>query len=350
MEQDTKVYSVILISHRIIYAIVAIILLTCIPEKDVISLLIATTVSLLVVIIVALINKRYIWFNRSKFTISGDIEKKVSSKVLLSYSVPFVFASISNWVFNATGKIALQHYATYSDVGYYSAAANIVALITIFQTTFSTIWVPMAVEHYERNPSEKNFFVKSNDVVCVGMISLGMIVVLLKDVFGWVLGGDYSPASFIFPCLVLHPVLFTISETTVYGINFYKKTYWHIVITVTSCIANILGNVVLVPLLGSKGAAISTGLSYIVFLFLRTFLSSRYYKVKFHYMKMVCSIAIFVIFCIYSTFHSSGFLSIILFGIGFAMLLVMYKACIHNLIMMIKNALKQGAGLPWNRQ
>lgn len=349
MEQDSKVYVTVLILHRIVYAVVAVVLVVFVSNQDVVSLMIATVLSLMVAIIVALISKRHIWFGRSKSLLLADDIKKISNRVLLSYSIPFVFSSILNWLFNATGKIALQHYSTYSDIGYYSVATNIVSLITIFQTTFSTIWVPLAVEHYKKDPNEKSFFVKSNDVACIGMIAIGTVVVLLKDVIGWILGGDYVLAGFIFPCLVLHPVLFTISETTVYGINFCKKTYWHIIITVASCVVNILGNAWLTPVLGSKGAAISSGLSYIVFLTLRTVLSNKYYKVNFHYNKMIYSIVLFVAFCLYSTFYSSGLLLVLFFLVICTALLFIYKDCIHDLIAMIKNALKQGGQLPRNK-
>lgn len=65
------------------------------------------------------------------------------------------------------------------------------------------------------------------------------------------------------------------------GINFSKKTYWHIIITGFSALANFLGNTLLVPLLGAKGAAVSTGLSYVLFFTLRTVIAKKYYPVDF---------------------------------------------------------------------
>lgn len=218
MEQDTYTYSVILVIHRILFGVIALICLHISTERAVEILLLATVVSLFVILVIAIVRKRYIWLN------TRDVNCMcISTSVLLKYSAPFIFSSLANWIFNATSKFSLQHYTSYSEIGYFAAASNIVALITIFQTTFSTIWVPMAIEHYEKKPQEKNFFVKSNDLVCLAMVTLGMCLVVLKDVFGWILGGNYAMATYIFPCLILHPVLFTISETTVYGINFFKK-------------------------------------------------------------------------------------------------------------------------------
>lgn len=92
---------------------------------------------------------------------------------------------------------------------------------------------------------------------------------------------SYREASYIAPFLILYPIMYTISETTVLGINFSKKTRWHIVITGFSALANFLGNTLLVPTLGARGAAVSTGLSYILFFTLRTVIAKKYYPVDF---------------------------------------------------------------------
>ncbi|TKH00449.1 lipopolysaccharide biosynthesis protein, partial [Peribacillus simplex] len=95
------------------------------------------------------------------------------------------------------------------------------------------------------------------------------------------LGPEYQEASKILPFLVFMPLMYTISETTVLGINFYKKPKWHIVIAGVSCICNIIGNWVLVPQFGGLGAALSTAFSFIVFFMLRTHISLKYYKVNY---------------------------------------------------------------------
>lgn len=43
------------------------------------------------------------------------------------------------------------------------------------------------------------------------------------------------------------PLMYTLSETTVIGINFQKKPKWHSIIAVVSWVTNIIGNFYLVP-------------------------------------------------------------------------------------------------------
>lgn len=333
LEQTPLLYSLLLIIHRIAYALIAIILILHFRISAVASLLFATCISLVIIIIIALIAKKDIWFNKTSVGLSVSITE------LLKYSSPFIFASIANWIFNATGKLSLQHYSTFKEIGYYAAAGNIVSIITILQTTFSVIWVPLAIEHFEKAPEEKSFFIKSNDIITLSMVLVGALVVLFKDVFGTILGGNYTMATYIFPCLILHPVLFTISETTVYGINFYNKTFWHIIITISCCISSIILNLTLTPTYGAKGAAISCGASYLVFIILRTIISNKYFKVKFNFYKMTLSIILLVLFCVYSTFFPTNLLSVIIFILLVVTICIIYRTTITMIVGLIYDSI-----------
>lgn len=334
LEQDTWLYSKLLVLHRIIYACIVIGFVLFLNVSGVNSLLYGTALSLLVIIFVAVTRKKEIWFGKSNTN-----QKIISHRLLFKYSYPFIFSSIAGWIFNATDKLALQHFSTYEQIGYYAAAANIVALITIVQTTFSTLWVPMAVQNFENDPENKNFYIKSLDLMVCIMFIAGATVVLFKNVFAWMLGGNYGLAKFIFPCLVLQPIMFTISETTVYGINFYKKTNWHIVITVCSCIANIIGNFILVPIYGGKGAAISTGLSYVVFFILRTVIANKYYKVSFHLKKMTIVLALLIMFFLYNSFFDTSLIVIMMYIIIVMLILRLYRQTVKEIFIIIKQSL-----------
>ncbi len=67
--------------------------------------------------------------------------------------------------------------------------------------------------------------------------------------------------------------MYITSETTVIGINFFKKVRWHLLISFAVLAVNISSNLLLVPRLGARGAAISIGMSYVLFFALRTHIS-----------------------------------------------------------------------------
>ncbi|MDK6805098.1 oligosaccharide flippase family protein [Aerococcus sp. UMB7834] len=331
LEQNSTAYSITLIVKRIINVITIILFLSYFNMSAVNSILLAMFFSLLAVVLAALHLLPNVW-RFGKIPVSNII----SGKELLLYSYPFIFSSLAHWLFTAGDKIVLQFQSNLNEIGYYSAASNIVALITIVQTTFTTLWVPQAIQKFEKNNKEELFFIKSNEAVSLIMIVLGATLILFKDVIAIILGGDYENAKYIFPFLLLSPIMFTISETTVYGINFYKKTQWHIVITSISCIFNLALNFILVPSLGSKGAAIATGISYIIFFLLRTYISKMYFKVRFNIKKFFIILPLFLFYLFYNTFFESATIMIELYILLILIALFVYRESFSTIIKIIK--------------
>ena len=89
--------------------------------------------------------------------------------------------------------------------------------------------------------------------------------------------------------------------------------------------ANIFGNFMLVPIYGAKGAALSTGISYIVFFSISTYISQRLYKVNYHLGKFYFSTVIFVVVAFINTFVNTLFLQVLSAVIGLIMVLIVYR-------------------------
>ncbi|MGL4655486.1 MAG: polysaccharide biosynthesis C-terminal domain-containing protein, partial [Sarcina sp.] len=104
-------------------------------------------------------------------------------------------------------------------------------------------------------------------------------------------------------------------ETTVIGISFMKKTKYTIWIAIISALTNVVGNIILVPILGAKGAAISTGISYIVFFITRTIISKKLYDVDYKMFKILLCVGIVSGLALYSSFSKFDLVTLVL-GIG----------------------------------
>lgn len=133
------------------------------------------------------------------------------------------------------------------------------------------------------------------------------------------------------------PLMLTISETTVIGINFHKQTKKHIKISLIAAIVNIIGNLILVPLLGARGAAISTGFSYVVLYIFRTYESNKLYKVNYNQVNLFISLILLTVLAVYASFHP---VNIQLIGLGILTIvgvLFLYRRPLLELITMLKN-------------
>ncbi len=193
-------------------------------------------------------------------------------KLLFRFGLPLLPASVLMWLFNGMTTMSLRYWSSFEALGLYSAAFKIIAALQIFNTAFSTFWAPTSYRWHQEGVGIKKYE-KVGNILCLIMIFIGFLVIAARNYIVLLLSPGYSTAAVVMPFLVFIPVMYAVSEVTVIGINFSKRTEYHIVITALSLITNIFFNFLLVPRIGAEGAAISMGLSYIVFFWSRTLIS-----------------------------------------------------------------------------
>ncbi len=191
---------------------------------------------------------------------------------MLRYGLPLIPASALMWILTSMDKTMLRSMSTYTELGLYSGAFKIVSALSILQTCFTLFWTPLSYRWYQADVDKRNFSTVMH-LVSFGMTCLCLMLLLAKDLVAWVLGANFANAIYIFPFIMLHPIMYTMSETTVMGISFQRRTGNNIITSALAGIVNTVLNLTLIPVLGAKGAAIATGISYIVFFWARTLIS-----------------------------------------------------------------------------
>lgn len=336
LNYHNRLYAGLNIINKISYVVFALLLLTLTKINDFTALAIATTSTSVFILIISLFSEKNFYTLRRK----NEISDIVSYKQLLKYGFPFIFSMGITTLFQSLDKISLNRYATYSEVGIYSSAMTLVHIFAILQTSFNTVWAPVAIEHHLQKPDDKKFYTQAFEGITVLMFGAGILLILVKDVFALLLGARYREAAYILPFLIFNPIMYTISETTVCGIDFEKKSKMHILIAIISCFTNYLGNTLLVPLLGGKGAAISTGISYIVFFTMRTIIGQRYFNFKLRLSKFFILTILVVGYAYYNTFFKFSAISVLFTVVCFGALFVLYKNSIKWLVQYIVRYLK----------
>jgi O-antigen/teichoic acid export membrane protein len=263
-----------------------------------------------------------------------DFEKLLE---FLKYGIPFIPSSILYWLFSSIDRISLRQFSTFTEIGLYSAAFKIVSIMQLIQVGFTTFWVPLAYEKYNSKAISDNFFEKANSLISAILFIFGLLLLAFKDLIFLLFAKSYREASYIAPFLILYPIMYMLSETTVLGINFSKKTYWHIVITGVSAFVNFVGNNLLVPLLEAKGAAISTGLSYVVFFTLRTVIAQKYYTMHIKIKRIYMSVILIVIVASLGTFFKASYIYYIFCMLVLLIYLLLYK----DVISYVKDQMKK---------
>ncbi len=327
----TKLYSIIINMQKIIYLLLVICIIKFLSINHSLVLIISTVLSQIVITIICIIKEKNIWFKNHEKKNYG-----ISTKTLFIYGFPFIFSNLCNWIFTGADKIMLQQMSSQLAVGIYASAVSIISVFSIITTTFNTIWGPIAIEEYEKNGENTKLFTKATGYIAVIMFIVGATIVLLKDIVILFLGKEYSEAVHLIPFLTLYPIMYTLSESTGYGINFSGKTYYNIVVMATSALINILLNLMLIPKYQALGAAIATGITYTCMFIIRTKISLKFYKVNYDLIKTFIVAFSYYVFVIYITFNTINLISIVMFCIFILINIIIYKNRIVELIGIVK--------------
>ncbi|WP_448378079.1 oligosaccharide flippase family protein [Fervidobacterium sp.] len=253
-------------------------------------------------------------------------------KEILGYSYPFLLSGIVWWLFGWTDRIVLRMYSTFEEIGLYSAAFKLISVMSLFTSGFSTFWYPFAYEQYEKNPNNKELFSKTFDYVSFLVLILALLIMSAKNVIFLLFAKSYRSSAYIAPFLLLQPVSLTMAIVVARGIDFAKKTYWYIISDGVAAAFNIIGNLLLIPLLGAKGAAITTGLSSIIVFAIEKAASERFYPVKYNSKRAYVSMLVLIIIASINTFFEGVYVGVLSSLTGIFVVILLYDDVFRNLM------------------
>lgn len=337
MQQKGKIYSYSQIIGKIIY-VVSILIFYYIYKNSYKTLVLTILFTNLCISIFLL----YIDKVNIKNSILSKNDNNYNFKEKIKFGIPFVFSAVFIWIFKSSDTIIIKKYIGYEYVGIYSIAFSLIGIVNIIQSTFMNFWTPIANEAFENDNENTDFFISMNEMVSYLMLIICSSIVLLKDIIHVILGKQYYQAVYILPFLIFIPLMSIVSETTVQGINFMKKSKYHIYISMSCAIINIVLNIILVNLLQLKGAAIATAISYCMYFYLRTKISMREYTVDFRLKKFYIAILFFLVFVLYNTYNSLNIYSVILYILFFTINSILYKSQFIKIIKKLKKIRERG--------
>lgn len=285
----------------------------------VLAILFSTLITSLLMIVV----ERKIWKLGGK--------RKIEKKELLNFSAPLVLTLALTWVFGSSDKITIKIFSNLKELGLYSGAFRIVSVISVIQTGFTSFWTPFIYERYSKNPDDLVFYKKANDYLSLIFFLIGFSILATRNIIIILLGEKYYDSLFIVPMLIFVPIMYLISETTMMGIGFKKKSKYFLYISIIVAIFNIIGNILLVPKYGAKGAAISTGISYIMFFSLRTYFSLKLINFGFNLKRIYMVTILLLCYALYLSFYNNLKYTILLGGLLIITVLLIYKSVLLEL-------------------
>lgn len=272
MKERGMAYSLSYMLPKIIFLVLVLIIVSFETTPVFAGLLLAHTVSVFFAFLFLMRSTCGEW----KKAINQSVDRKII-KTMSKYSIPLVFSSFAYWGLTSVDKIFLRVFSDLEELGVYSVAVSLASAATIFQGIFSVVWAPIVYKWVAGNHDLEKVNRVSTCIllmVCLIFSLSGMV----SWVFRYILPDSYETVQHIVVTCLSVPLLYTLSEATSIGINIARKTKYSLIATLGACVANVIGNYLLVPAYGAAGAAVSTACSFWAFFFLRTEFSSKVWK------------------------------------------------------------------------
>jgi len=263
------------------------------------------------------------------------LPKKVDRALLkriLKYGYPLALATILWWSLNWIDRLILRIYVDFSEIGIYSAAFKVVTIINLVSAGFSNLWEPFSYEQFENNPENKRIFSKMFDYITVVMFSLGFLIIIFKDIIFLLLAKEYRSAASVSPFLTLSPVMLAINTISSKGILFRKKTHFFLISNASAASFNFIGNFLLVPIYGIKGAALTTGLAFVLIFLIETNISIRLYTVPYKLKRVYLLTTVFVLVALLNTFASGKMIVSLVSVTGLLIVWLVYSEVLLSIV------------------
>ena len=201
---------------------------------------------------------------------------------LLRFGTPLVPMVLGLYVMNTADRWFIQHYHGSAEMGIYSVGAKFAIFITLVVETFRKAWAPIAMDSMHSNDGVETFRMISRLYMCLGCLG----AVVLTIISPWLVQTFTSREEYfsgwpLVGVLAWQPIFYGFYLIAAGGIWKAEKTQLATFPMVGAGILNIILNYFFVPNWGGMGAALSTVVSYFVWICVTVIISERLWKVSF---------------------------------------------------------------------
>ncbi|UCH09812.1 MAG: oligosaccharide flippase family protein [Fidelibacterota bacterium] len=213
-------------------------------------------------------------------------------KILLRFGLPLLLAGLFTMTIELAGRYMLRWLTTLETVGLYSAGYKLGVLMLILVMGFNMGWQPFFLRRGKKAGAEPIFARITTYMVAVMGTVLLIIGAWVDDLVRLPLGpitlfgSEYWSATNIVPVVMLGYLLFGLYVLQLPGIHLTTRTKWVMLFRGSGAFANVVCNLILIPIWGAMGAALSTCISFAVMALLTFLITRRFYPVPYEWVRL----------------------------------------------------------------
>ncbi len=217
-----------------------------------------------------------------------------TTKDLLVYSYPLIFASMSGILLSTIDRYSLNYLGDLPDVAIYTLGFKIGGSIKVFiVTSVQLALTPMLMKRIN-DPNNKRLFQKVLTYFSFGLmwIIVGLSIFGKEIIILIAKSPEYIEATRLIPIIAMISFFGMAKDSVIMGLHVNKKTKIIGSLIIIAGIANLAFNIALIPIWGIYGAAWASLFAQIILFLSIYFFAQRSYKVNYELGKVVLIIGI----------------------------------------------------------
>ncbi len=197
---------------------------------------------------------------RQLITLPAKVVPDESFKQILNVAWPIFLSGSIFMLMSWTDTLMIGYFMEEADVGVYRIAFRISTVITFTQFAINGIAAPMIADHYHRKDHVglRKLIHKISLFNFILSVPIFLIIILVPSFLLGLFGQEFVQASQLLMVLAGGQVVFALSGPVMYILTMTKHEKTAVYIMLVTAGINLVGNAVLIPLIGLQGAAIAT--------------------------------------------------------------------------------------------
>lgn len=215
---------------------------------------------------------------------------------MLHFSVPLVPAGLAAFVSAYIDRVMIKQYLSLTEVGLYGVAFRLASIISLVMIGFQSALTPLIYAYHRKQKTPAQLAMIFRFFMMVSLTAFLGISLFAKEIIMLLTSQQYFEAYKIVKYLVPSILLLNMYVFAP-GIGIAKKSKYILWISVSGALVNTLLNIVLIPYLGTIGAALATLIASLVVFIVYMTISQKLYYVPHQWKKLIActGIAIFLV-------------------------------------------------------
>jgi O-antigen/teichoic acid export membrane protein len=209
-------------------------------------------------------------------------------KAMEHFGLPLIPSALALWATRFIDRFFLNHYLGKDAVGVYSFGVTIASALVLIVTAFQLAWPAFGYSISDDREARHTY----SYVLTYYLLVMTWAAVALSLLAPWIAQvlarkPSYLPGSRFVPLLVFGSVALAGYSVVLIGIGRVRRTRSNWIITGTGALVDVVLNIILIPRIGSMGAAIGLAAAYTTMFLGMSWKAQRLFPVPYQWRRVV---------------------------------------------------------------